>query len=67
MRQLARLAAATTAAVVAGVLALPAPAAAETADQCRTAVNQYRTTAGLDKASATSIPALAKAAANHAA
>jgi len=65
VRQLVR--AAVAAAVLLGVLALPAPAAAETAEQCHAAVNQYRTAAGLDKASATSIPALARAAANHAA
>ena len=65
MRQLVRLAVASG--VLLGVLALPAPVAAETADQCLTALNGYRRTAGLDRASATSIPALAKAAANHAA
>jgi hypothetical protein len=64
VRQLVRVAVASG--VLLGVLAWPAPAAAETADQCLTALNGYRRTAGLDRASATSIPALAKAAANHA-
>src|SRR4029450_9531006 len=48
-----------------GVLA--APAAAETAQQCYTTLNQFRTKAGLAKASSTSIPALAVAAGKHAA
>ena len=65
MRQLARVA--VVAAAVAGLLAVAAPAAAETATQCHAALNVYRKTAGLDAASRTSIPALAKAAANHAA
>jgi hypothetical protein len=64
VRQLVRVAVA--AAALLGVLALPAPAAAETAEQCHDALNGYRKTAGLDPASRTSIPALAKAAANHA-
>jgi hypothetical protein len=65
VRQLVRVAVASG--VLLGVLAWPAPVAAETAEQCLTALNGYRKTAGLDRASATSIPALAKAAANHAA
>ena len=65
MRQLVR--AAVAAVALAGVCALPVPAAAETATQCHAALNGYRTAAGLDKASATSIPALAKAATKHAA
>jgi cysteine-rich secretory family protein len=65
VRQLIRVAVAGG--VLLGVLAWPAPAAAETAEQCLAALNGYRKTAGLDRASATSIPALAKAAANHAA
>ena len=65
MRQLVRVVIAS--AVLLGVLALPAPAAAETAEQCLSALNGYRKTAGLDRASATSIPALGRAAANHAA
>ena len=64
MRQLVRVAVA--AAALLAVLGRPAPAAAETADQCLASMNQYRTAAGLNKASATSIPALAKAAAAHA-
>jgi hypothetical protein len=64
VRQLVRVAVATAALL--GVLALPTPAAAETADQCHATLNDYRKQAGLDRASATSIPALAKAAANHA-
>jgi hypothetical protein len=43
------------------------PAAAETAAQCHAAINQYRAKAGLDKASSTSIKALAVAAGRHAA
>jgi hypothetical protein len=66
VRQLARVVAVAAVALL-GVLAVPAPAAAETATQCHAALNGYRAAAGLDKASATSIPALAKAAANHAA
>jgi hypothetical protein len=49
------------------VLGRPAPAAAETAEQCHATMNQYRASAGLSRASATSIPAMGKAAANHAA
>ena len=41
--------------------------AAQTAQQCHATLNRYRAKAGLDKASSTSIPALAKAAARHAA
>jgi hypothetical protein len=40
---------------------------AETAAQCHSALNQYRAKAGLDKASSSSIPALAVAAGRHAA
>jgi uncharacterized protein YkwD len=65
MRQLVRVAVA--AAVLLGVLAWPGSAAAETAEQCLAAMNQFRTAAGLSKASATSIPALGRAAAKHAA
>jgi hypothetical protein len=64
VRQLVRVAVATAALL--GVLAVPTPAAAETAEQCHATLNDYRRKAGLDRASATSIPALAKAAANHA-
>ena len=64
MRQLVR--AAVAAATLLGILGLPAPAAAETADQCHQTLNTYRTKAGLAAASATSIPALRTAAANHA-
>ena len=65
MRQLVRVVVA--AAALLAVLGRPAPAAAETADQCHASMNQYRTAAGLNRASATSIPALGKAAAAHAA
>ena len=65
LRQLVRVVVA--AAALLAVLGRPAPAAAETAEQCHTALNQYRTAAGLARASATSIPALGKAAAAHAA
>ena len=50
-----------------GALGVAAPAAAETAAQCHSALNQYRARAGLDKASSSSIPALAVAAGRHAA
>jgi hypothetical protein len=50
-----------------GTLAVASPAAAETAAQCHAAINQYRAKAGLDKASSTSIKALAVAAGKHAA
>ena len=50
-----------------GALGVAAPAAAETAAQCHAAINQYRAKAGLDKASSTSIKALAVAAGRHAA
>jgi hypothetical protein len=50
-----------------GTLGVAAPAAAETADQCYTLLNQYRAKAGLAKASSASIPALAVAAGKHAA
>ena len=46
---------------------MASPAAAETAAQCHAAINQYRAEAGLDKASSTSIKALAVAAGKHAA
>ena len=65
MHQFVRVAVA--AAALLAVLGRPAPAAAETAEQCLAAMNQYRTAAGLNRASATSIPALGKAAAAHAA
>jgi hypothetical protein len=65
MRQLTRVVVATSALL--GFLVLPSPAAAETAAECLVALNGYRAKAGLDPASATSIPALAKAAASHAA
>jgi Cysteine-rich secretory protein family len=65
LRQLVRVVVAASALL--GVLAVPAPAAAETAADCLKALNGYRAKAGLDKASATSIPALAKAAGRHAA
>jgi hypothetical protein len=65
VHQLVRVVVATSALL--GVLALPSPAAAETAADCLKALNEYRAKAGLDKASATSIPALAKAAGKHAA
>jgi hypothetical protein len=42
------------------------PVAAETTEQCLATLNGYRKTVGLDRASSSSIPALAKAAANHA-
>jgi len=64
LRQLVRVVVA--AAALLAVLGRPAPAAAETADQCLASMNQYRTAAGLNRASATSIPALGKAAAAHA-
>ena len=50
-----------------GALGVATPAAAETADQCYSVLNQYRAKAGLAKASSTSIPALAVAAGKHAA
>jgi hypothetical protein len=56
----------TTSALL-GTLGVATPAAAETADQCYSLLNQYRAKAGLAKASSTSIPALAVAAARHAA
>jgi hypothetical protein len=65
LRQLRVLVAAATLLGALGVLA--APAAAETAQQCYATLNQYRTKAGLAKASSTSIPALAVAAGKHAA
>jgi hypothetical protein len=65
LRQLVRVVVA--AAALLAVAGRPAPAAAETAEQCHATMNQYRTTAGLGRASPTSIPALGKAAAAHAA
>jgi hypothetical protein len=65
LRQLARVVVAVAALLA--VLGRPAPVAAETAEQCHATMNQYRTAAGLSRASATSIPALGKAAAAHAA
>jgi hypothetical protein len=64
VRQIVRAVVATAALL--GVLALPAPVAAETAAQCLATLNHYRAKAGLDKASATSLAALGKAAAKHA-
>jgi hypothetical protein len=55
------------ASVLLGVLGLASPARAETAAQCYAALNGYRVKAGLDKASSTSIRALATAADKHAA
>jgi hypothetical protein len=54
-----------TAAVLA-VVARPAPAGAETAEQCYGALNAYRARAGVARASGTSLQPLATAAANHA-
>jgi hypothetical protein len=65
LRQLVRVVVATSALL--GTLAVASPAAAETAEQCHAAINQYRAKAGLDKASSTSIKALAVAAGKHAA
>ncbi len=65
MRHLVRVVVATSALL--GALGVAAPAAAETAQQCHATLNQYRAKAGLNKASSTSIPALAVAAAKHAA
>jgi hypothetical protein len=64
VRQLVRVAVATAALL--GVLGLPAPVAAETAEQCQATLNSYRAKAGLAKASSTSIPALGVAAGRHA-
>jgi hypothetical protein len=65
LRQLVRVVVATSALL--GALGVAAPAAAETATQCHSVLNQYRAKAGLSKASSTSIPALAVAAGKHAA
>jgi hypothetical protein len=65
LRQVVRVVVAISALL--GALGVAAPAAAETADQCYTTLNQYRAKAGLAKASSTSIPALAVAAGRHAA
>ena len=59
LRRLVGLVLATAALL--GALGVAAPAAAETAQQCHTTLNQYRAKAGLDKASSSSIPALAVA------
>ena len=64
MRQLVRVVVATAALL--GVLGLPTPVAAETAEQCQATLNAYRAKAGLAKASTTSIPALGVAAGRHA-
>jgi hypothetical protein len=64
VRQFVRVAVA--AAALLGVLALPAPVAAETAEQCQATLNSYRAKAGLAKVSNTSIPALGVAAGKHA-
>ncbi|HEV3398494.1 MAG TPA: hypothetical protein VG693_04315, partial [Actinomycetes bacterium] len=64
MRHLVRVVVATSALL--GALGVATPAAAETAQQCHTILNQYRAKAGLGKASSTSIPALGVAAARHA-
>jgi hypothetical protein len=64
MGRLVRVAVAATALLAA--LGLPVPARAETAEQCYAALNAYRVKAGLAKASSTSIPSLALAAARHA-
>jgi uncharacterized protein len=65
LRQLVRVVVATSALL--GTLAVASPAAAETAAHRHAAINQYRAKAGLDKASSTSIKALAVAAGKHAA
>jgi hypothetical protein len=65
VRPLVRVVVATSALL--GALGVATPAAAETTEQCHAALNQYRAKAGLDKASSTSIKALAVAAARHAA
>jgi hypothetical protein len=54
--QLVRVVVATAALL--GVLGLPTPVAAETAEQRQATLNAYRAKAGLAKASTTSIPAL---------
>jgi hypothetical protein len=64
LRQLVRVVVATSALL--GALVVASPAAAETAEQCHAAINQYRAKAGLDKASSSSIKALAVAAGKHA-
>ena len=64
MRQLVRAVVATAALL--GVLGLPTPVAAETAEQCQATLNAYRAKAGLAKASTTSTPALGVAAGRHA-
>jgi hypothetical protein len=64
VRHLVRVVLATSALL--GALGVATPAAAETAQQCHTILNQYRAKAGLGKASSTSIPALGVAAARHA-
>jgi hypothetical protein len=64
VRQLVRVVVATAALL--GALGLPAPAAAETAQQCHDNLNAYRAKAGLPTASSISIPALGVAAGKHA-
>jgi hypothetical protein len=64
LRQLAR--GLVAAAALVAVLGLPAPARAESAAACYSTLNAYRAKAGVAKASSTSLPPLAKAAANHA-
>jgi hypothetical protein len=64
MRRFARVVVAASALLA--VLGLPAPARAETATQCYTTLNAYRTKARLPKASAATIKALAVAAGKHA-
>jgi hypothetical protein len=64
LRQLVRVVVATSALL--GAVVVASPAAAETAEQCHATLNAYRAKAGLAKASSTSIPALAVAAAKHA-
>jgi hypothetical protein len=52
---------------VLAVLGQPSPARAESAEQCYAALNAYRANAGVGRASAGTLPALAAAAVNHAA
>ena len=60
------VAVAVTAAVAAVTLALPSAAAADTASDCYAQLDAVRAQAGVPAASATAMPALAKAAASHA-
>jgi hypothetical protein len=64
MRRLFGLITLTAAAVVAMA---PAPAAAESAADCHARINAVRVRSGLPRASASTLPALARAAASHAA